>query len=236
MTAGAGLRVEGLPPAARSAVLVHDAHRVFGEAVAVRLAAEPDLVVAATTSRPHQALAVAAAARPGLVLLTQDADSTELARQLSGLPRPPLLLAIGEVDEPLAVLAALRVGCRGWVSKSASIEVLVNAVRGVLRDETWLDPTTLTRVLDHLLAAPVPEPSGPIDLLTQRELDVLWCMVEGLDQAAIARRLYLSVNTVRTHRRRTLSKLAVHSSLEAVAVARRAGLIAGGRHAPVRGG
>ena len=61
--------------------------------------------------------------------------------------------------------------------------------------------------------------------LTPRERDVLDCMTAGLDRAAIARELVLSINTVRTHTRRILAKLGTHSSLEAVSVARRTGVM-----------
>ena len=63
-----------------------------------------------------------------------------------------------------------------------------------------------------------------VDRLTQREREVLELMVAGLDRAAIAERLYLSINTVRTHSKNILAKLGVHSSLEAVSVALRAGM------------
>ena len=88
----------------------------------------------------------------------------------------------------------------------------------------WLPGLLLGAVLDRLLVTQRGPSPSPLDALTKRELDVLRCMVAGLDQAAIASRLYLSANTVRTHRRRALAKLNVHSSLEAVFVARRAGV------------
>ncbi len=208
----------------QSRILVHDVHKVFGEAVAVRLAVEDDLEVVASTTDVLAALELVRTSGPDLVLFESVTDGQQLAAELASLDSPPLLLCISEADDVATVVAALRSGARGWLPKSASVEMLLSAIRAVLRGETWLPPAMLTEVLGLLLAEPGGTKAEPIDTLTHRELDVLWCMIDGLDQAAIARRLFLSVNTVRTHRRRTLTKLGVHSSLEAVELARRAGL------------
>lgn len=213
----------------RARILVHDVHKVFGEAVAVRLAVEDDLEILGATTDVVSAVAVARAAGPDLVLFECAADGQQLTDELAALDHRPHLLCISEADDPAAAVAALRSGARGWVPKSASVEMLLTAIRAILQGETWLPPAMLTEVLGLLLAEPVGTKVEPIDTLTHRELDVLWCMIDGLDQAGIARRLFLSVNTVRTHRRRTLTKLGVHSSLEAVELARRAGLQRGNR-------
>lgn len=213
----------------RARILVHHLHKVFGEAVAVRLDVEEDLEVVGATTDVLAAVAIARSAGPDLVLFECAADGKQLTDELAALEQPPLLLCISEAEDPAGVVAALRSGARGWVPKSASVEMLLTAIRATLSGETWLPPAMLTDVLALLLAEPVGTKAEPIDTLTHRELDVLWCMIDGLDQAAIARRLFLSVNTVRTHRRRTLTKLGVHSSLEAVELAHRAGLQRGSR-------
>ena len=208
----------------RARILIHDVHKVFGEAVAVRLDVEDDLEIVGATTDVLAAIAIARTAGPDLVLFERAADSRQLTDELAALGKPPLLLCISEADDPAAAVLALRSGARGWLPKSASVEMLLTAIRAILQGETWLPPAMLTGVLELLLTEPVRTKVEPIDTLTHRELDVLWCMIDGLDQSAIARRLFLSVNTVRTHRRRTLTKLGVHSSLEAVELARRAGL------------
>ena len=213
----------------RARILIHDVHKVFGEAVAVRLDVEEDLEIVGATTDVLAAVAIARTAGPDLVLFECAADGKHLTDELAALEQPPLLLCVSEADDPAAVVAALRSGARNWVPKSASVEMFLTAVRAILQGETWLPPAMLTEVLGLLLAEPAGTTVEPIDTLTHRELDVLWCMIDGLDQAAIARRLFLSVNTVRTHRRRTLTKLGVHSSLEAVELARRAGLQRGTR-------
>ena len=98
-------------------------------------------------------------------------------------------------------------------------------IRGVLRDETHLPPALLTGVLRELTAARKhrTESERLVESLTPREREVLRCMVAGLGRKAVAERLFLSPHTVRTHMQNVLGKLGVHSTLAAVALARRAG-------------
>jgi DNA-binding CsgD family transcriptional regulator len=96
----------------------------------------------------------------------------------------------------------------------------------VLRDETHLPPALLTGVLRELTAARKhrTESERLVESLTPREREVLRCMVAGLGRKAVAERLFLSPHTVRTHMQNVLGKLGVHSTLAAVALARRAGV------------
>ncbi|MGB8651081.1 MAG: response regulator transcription factor [Mycobacteriales bacterium] len=200
---------------------------VFVEALAVRLALESDLEVVEGVSRGSHALALVPTHRVRTVLLGQcleDMHGVELARRLRGLEPAPHVVLLGDSDRPADVAEALRAGVQAWVGKDSPVELLLQAIRAVVRGEIWLSSTMLGPVVQLLLTQMRRPTSNPLEDLTARELDVLQCMVEGLGQEAIAKRLYVSPNTVRTHRRRTLAKLGVHSSLEAVAVARRAGM------------
>jgi DNA-binding NarL/FixJ family response regulator len=207
-------------------VLVVHGQVSFGDAVAARLRRETDLEVLDAVARPQGALALVAAREVDTVVLDWDlpAGAGELAGLLGQLDRPPTLVVLGSTSDPLTVVEALRTGARAWLPKTTSVDLLLDALRSTRRGEAWLPGDVLGPVLDHLLVAQAGPPAGPLDVLTEREREVLRCMVAGLDQSAIAAQLFLSPNTVRTHRRRTLAKLGVHTSLEAVFVARRAGL------------
>jgi DNA-binding NarL/FixJ family response regulator len=210
-------------------LLVVHAQETFGEALARRLGREEDLEVLGTVSRTLRALVLVPARSVGTVVLDWDLPdraAEQLAGQLQALDRPPVLVALGDDDTAAAVVGALRAGVRAWVPKSSGVDELLLALRRTAAGEMWLPGRLIGRVVGHALAQGGTAPPSPLDALTERELDVLRCMTAGLGQADIAARLYLSPNTVRTHRRRTLAKLGVHSSLEAVFVARRAGLTA----------
>lgn len=209
----------------RLKILLADDHRTFADAVAMRLAAEADIDVLGVTTFRDDGMAHLAVAD---VLVTEvevvGIDALDIAAR--GRDRNPGLRVIvltSREDTDIA-LYSLRNGATSFLTKDTTFEELVVAVRGSVRDETWVSPRVLTRILGQLLAAPRRLTSSEEQLLglTARERDVLACMVAGMNRSAIADALFVSPNTVRTHTQRILRKLDVHSSLEAVAIALRA--------------
>ncbi|MFF0437238.1 response regulator [Streptomyces sp. NPDC004327] len=218
---------------ARIRVLVVDDHRVFAESLAAALAAEPDVEVAAAGSGAAALRCLDRAAGEGrrfdVVLLDGDlgdGDGVPLVAELRE-GRPQLrIVVVAEKDDAHRAALALQAGAWGWVAKDCSLQRLLAVVRGVLRDETHLPPALLTGVLRELTEARRhrTESERLVESLTPREREVLRCMVAGLGRKAVAERLFLSPHTVRTHMQNVLGKLGVHSTLAAVALARRAGV------------
>lgn len=236
----------------RIRVLVVDDHRIFAESLAAALAAEPDVDVSAAGSGPAALRSLERAAGEGrrFDVLLVDAD---LGGKVPA-PRPAVPAGEGDEDgvvdgislvagvrtahpnvrtvvlagrdDPRRAALALQSGACGWVAKDCSLSRLLTVVRGVLRDETHLPPALLTGVLRELTAARKhrTESERLVESLTPREREVLRCMVAGLGRKAVAERLFLSPHTVRTHMQNVLGKLGVHSTLAAVALARRAGV------------
>ncbi|WP_031053179.1 MULTISPECIES: response regulator transcription factor [unclassified Streptomyces] len=237
---------------ARIRVLVVDDHRIFAESLAAALAAEPDVEVSAAGSGPAalRALERAAAEGRGYDVLLVDAElGAQSAADPPVVPEPRReesaavhgialvagvraarpgvrCVVLAEKDDPRTAARALQAGASGWVAKDCSLQRLLAVVRGVLRDETHLPPALLTGVLRELTAARKhrTESERLVESLTPREREVLRCMVAGLGRKAVAERLFLSPHTVRTHMQNVLGKLGVHSTLAAVALARRAGV------------
>ncbi|MEZ0069050.1 DNA-binding NarL/FixJ family response regulator [Streptacidiphilus sp. MAP12-20] len=250
----------------RIRVLVADGHRIFAEALATALAAEPDVEVAAAGSAAgaERALERAAGEGRGFQVMLVDADlgagapahvpaqrrplgAQTVPAVAAAPPRPPTgptgdgialigraravhpelrVIVLAAADDPHRAVRALQAGAGGWVAKESSLGRLMAVIRGVMRDETHLPPSLLTGVVRELTAArrDRTESERLVDSLTPREKQVLRCMVAGLGRQAVADRLYLSPHTVRTHMQNVLGKLGVHSTLAAVALARRAGV------------
>ncbi len=122
--------------------------------------------------------------------------------------------------------AAVRAGVRGWVEPTCSVEHLVQVMHGVRRGETWYPPALMTPVLDALLDAEErrEQQDSTLAALSDRELEILTFLAQGLTRREIADRLTVSPHTVRTHINNLLHKLEVHSVLAAVSLARQAGL------------
>jgi DNA-binding NarL/FixJ family response regulator len=234
----------------RIRVLVVDDHRIFAESLAAALAAEPDVEVAAAGSGPAALRSMERAASEGrrfdVLLVDADlgphdtaapltaaqlsasdtADGISLVTTVRSVQPGVRSVVLAERDDPFRAAAALQAGACGWVAKDCSLSRLLMVIRGVLRNETHLPPALLTGVLRELTAARKhrTESERLVESLTPREREVLRCMVAGLGRKAVAERLYLSPHTVRTHMQNVLGKLGVHSTLAAVALARRAGV------------
>ncbi|WP_344331897.1 response regulator transcription factor [Streptomyces globosus] len=237
----------------RIRVLVVDDHRIFAESLAAALAAEPDVDVSAAGSGPAALRclerAVAEGRRFDVLLVDADlgpaAGGVPAQREAGAAGQSPhapdgialvagvraahpavRTVVLAERDDPRRAAFALQAGASGWVAKDCSLSRLLAVVRGVLREETHLPPALLTGVLRELTAARKHRSDGErlVESLTPREHEVLRCMVAGLGRKDVAARLFLSPHTVRTHMQNVLGKLGVHSTLAAVALARRAGV------------
>src|SRR5919197_1164212 len=114
-------------------------------------------------------------------------------------------------EDPGFARRALRAGAAGYVLKEAADDELVDAVRRVAAGATYLNPR-----LGAILAAAPPEPAGPPDDLTEREVEVLRLIALGHTNAEIAQELYLSVRTVESHRAHIQQKLRLTTRAELV--------------------
>ena len=144
---------------------------------------------------------------------------TELARQLQRThPETGVILYTGYGDRA-QLTEALDAGARGFVLKEAPLDDLVRAIEAVARGDTYVDPV-LAGVLAQASAGP-----GQVPALTQRERDVLRLLADGLSNEEIGKRLFISPETVRTHVRKAMAKLAADTRTQAVAIALRQSLI-----------
>jgi DNA-binding NarL/FixJ family response regulator len=219
-------------------VVVIDGQRTFADALAGRLSAETSLRVVAAAESVASASRLLVGRHVDIALLdTELAEGLRLATEVTGPrsaeQRPVRVIMLGKVPEATRIVEALRAGITGWVRKEESIEHLLAAIRGVMRDETWLPSIAVGPVLRLLLEQrperPVPR-NHPLAMLTPREQEVLSYLANGIGRREVAERMHLSPNTVRSHLQNLMAKLRVHTTLEAVALARRAQI----REAPPR--
>jgi two-component system nitrate/nitrite response regulator NarL len=206
--------------------LIVDDHTLFAEAVRATLQAR-GIQVVAVAANGAAALEAVASHRPDLVLMDlglPDRNGLSVGAEIvEGWPGTKVV-ALTALDDPRAVKQAMRSGFHGYVMKDIPAAKFVDAVLATLGGQA---------VVPHRLAARVAgvrsttERSVALmaDQLTYRELDVLRLLAEGLPGDAIARKLGISRNTVRTHVQNVLTKLQVHSRLEAATFAVRHGIV-----------
>jgi DNA-binding NarL/FixJ family response regulator len=147
-------------------------------------------------------------------------DGIEATRRLADArPAARVIALTTYADEP-TVLAALRAGARGYLTKDAGAEEISRAIAAVARGEAALDHA----VQHHVIGAVQAEPTAALpDGLTPREAEVLALIAEGLTNQQIAERLVVSPATVKSHVNRVFSKIGVRDRAQAVAYAYRSG-------------
>lgn len=198
-------------------VLVVDDHPVFAESLARTLADEADIDVAGSEHSVHDGLA-ALDDSIDVVLCDfrlGDGDGVTFTRQaLQRRPDLRVVMLTASGDES-TLSAALEAGCSGFVTKSEPLDTVIAAIRAARSGEAVITPGLLARLLPRLSA----KPRGRNPDLTPREREVLALIVLGLSNQEIANELKVALDTARNHVRSILSKLGVHSKLQAAAVA-----------------
>ncbi|KAB8192810.1 response regulator [Nonomuraea phyllanthi] len=207
-------------------VMVVDDHPMWRDGVARDLAEAGHEVVAAV-GEGRQAVRVAAAVRPDVVVLDlrlPDMPGPEVAARLAALEQPPGVLVLSASAEQDDVLEAVKAGASGYLVKSAGREEFLDAVRRTAAGDAVFTPGLAGLVLGEyrrLAARPAPA-EGP--RLTERETEVLRLVAKGLTYRQIAERLVLSHRTVQNHVQNTLGKLQLHNRVELVRYAIERGL------------
>jgi DNA-binding NarL/FixJ family response regulator len=194
-------------------VLIVDDHELFR--AGVRGQVEPDVEVVGEAAGVDEALRLIEQERPDVVLLDvhmPDGGGVEVLRRASELESPPRFLALSASDAAEDVIAVIRAGARGYVTKSISAAELLDAIERVSSGEAVFSPRLAGFVLDAFAGGP--EPAAPeagsdddIDQLTPREREVLRHLARGYLYKEIAQSLGISVKTVEAHVSAVLRKL-----------------------------
>ncbi|MBT8224017.1 MAG: response regulator transcription factor [Dactylosporangium sp.] len=212
-------------------VLLVDDQPLLRHSLATIVDNEPDLTVIGEAGDGAEAITVARASVPDIILMDvrmPRLDGLAATRRICADPAFAgtriLVLSMFELDE--YVYEALRAGASGFLLKDTRPEVLLDALRRTHRGESLFAPSILTRLVAHYVATPRPErPAPSIRRLTAREVEVLTLIGRGLANSEIATGLAISVKTVKTHISHLLAKLGARDRAQLVIAAFNAGLV-----------
>lgn len=208
-------------------VVVDDQALVRGGFRAI-LSAHPDIDVVGEGGTGKDAVTLVHDLHPDVALIDvrmPGLDGIEATRQIaaSGAGCRVLMLTTFDVDEH--IYNAFRAGASGFLLKTVSPEALALAVRAVHGGDALLAPTITRRLIERFTCSPVPDADQRLQLLTDRELEVLRLVAQGRSNTEIATELYLSHGTVKTHVGRILAKLEARDRVQAVVRAYESGLV-----------
>jgi DNA-binding NarL/FixJ family response regulator len=218
-----------------SRIVVADDHPLIRHALTTTIDEQPDLEIVAEATDGLEALELCRKFQPELVLmdvLMPKMDGLEATRQIKRESPRTSVLVLTASENPNHLSEALKAGAAGYVQKGATTQETLKAVRKVLEGESSLDPELATQLLKRLMDEPKPEPNGRANgesllrSLSARESEVLGLVARGYTNQQIARKLLISLSTVKKHVRSAISKLGVSDRTQAAVRAVELGVLA----------
>ncbi len=210
-------------------VLIVDDHAVVRQGVRAALEARSEFAVVGEAESGAEAVRRATETVPDVVLmdlLMPDMDGVEATRQIKRLSPRTQVVVLTSHHEDDHIFPALRAGAISYLLKSVKIEELAGAIQGAARGEATLHPRVAARVVEELQGAGQSRQAPrPFAELTDREMEILKLIAQGLSNAEIMGRLVISENTVKGHVSNILSKLHLADRTQAAVYAWREGLV-----------
>ena len=216
-------------------ILIADDQALVRAGFRMILEAEEDLEVVGEATDGQEAVDMVRKLAPDVVLMDirmPNLDGLEATRQVVQLgdSEPARVLMLTTFDLNEYVYEALRAGASGFLLKDVPAEQLVAGIRVVASGDALLAPSITRRLIQEFArSTPTPtEPPPALDELTAREMEVFKLIARGLSNAEIAKELFVSDTTVKTHVAHVLQKLALRDRVQAVVLAYESGLVAPG--------
>jgi two-component system NarL family response regulator len=220
-------------PAATDAirVMICDDHALFRRGLIMVLESEEGVEVVGEAEDGEESIRKAVELTPDVVLMDvrmPQVSGIEAARAIADSVPSAKILMLTVSDEEDDLYDAIKAGATGYLLKEISIEEVAHAIRSVMSGQSLITPSMASKLLTEFtnLAKKADErQSVPTPRLTERELEVLKLVAQGMSNREIAGELYISENTVKNHVRNILEKLHLHSRMEAVVYAVREKLL-----------
>ena len=210
-------------------VLICDDHALFRRGLVMVLESEPGIEVVAEAEDGEEAVRQAGDAAPDVILMDvrmPKMSGIEATRAISDVVPTAKILMLTVSDEEEDLYEAVKAGATGYLLKEISIEEVANAIRAVMTGQSLISPSMASKLLsefNNLAKAAQQKVLAP--KLTDRELQVLKLVAQGMSNREVAEQLFISENTVTNHVRNILEKLHLHSRMEAVVYAVREKLL-----------
>jgi DNA-binding NarL/FixJ family response regulator len=215
-------------------ILLADDHPIVREGLRAVLETQADFEVIAEGANGKEVLTLATENRPDILLLDLEMpimDGVETIRRLRLSPIVPRVIVFTAFDNDERIIQAIQAGADGYLLKGAPRNEIFSAIRLTMEGGSLLQPVIASKLLKHLSQQQyktIPAPAGQmalVDELTERELEVLHLLAQGMPNKEIATRLVISERTAKFHVSSIMSKLGATNRTEAVSLAAQRGLI-----------
>ena len=211
-------------------VLIADDQEIVREGFKRILETDPEIQVVATAVDGQEALDLIEVYNPDLVLMDLKMprlNGVQAIRRLrESHPDLPILVLTTYMDDKW-LFDAIKSGASGYLMKDRPRIELLEAIHGTMDGDSYIDPSVAGKILSNIASSPVIESPERSYNLSEREQEILNLLAQGLSNADISQRLYLSEGTVRNYTSTLFAKLGVSDRTQAVILALRQGLVSG---------
>jgi DNA-binding NarL/FixJ family response regulator len=201
----------------KSKILIVDDHPIVRKGLSQLINQEPDLVVSGEAANAENALEFLKKSKPDLAIVDislQGIDGIELIKKIKVRHHELPVLVVSMHDESLFAERALRVGAKGYVMKQEAIERMMEAIRKVLKGELYVSERVSENIVRRFIDGKAEGMQSPMDVLSDRELEVFQLIGQGLATRAIAEELHVSIKTVESYRANIKEKLKLKNGIE----------------------
>lgn len=215
----------------RIRLMIADDHKLFREGIKALLAVTDDIEIIGEADDGDSALRISQDLQPDVILMDINMpglNGIQATEKILEKEPQTRIVMLTMLEDDASVFNAMRVGARGYLLKGADPQEVLSVIRAVAEGQALFGPTIATRLMNYfkeLSTKPARSPTGaPFPELTEREMEVLRLISQGLNNQEIAQKLVLSSKTVRNHITNIFSKLQVADRAQAIVRAREAGL------------
>ncbi|MGN6369207.1 MAG: response regulator transcription factor [Phycisphaerae bacterium] len=198
-------------------IFIVDDHPIVRQGLMQLINNEPDLTICGQGEDAYQALKLIRQLKPDVTLLDislKDTGGIELLKEMRAQDPELKVLILSMHDESLYAERALRAGARGYVMKQEAPQILLGAIRKVLKGEVYVSDKMSAVLLQRMVGNRKPEGALPMDRLTDREMEIFRMIGAGMTVKEIAEKLFLSAKTIEAHREHIKEKLGLKTSAE----------------------
>ncbi|PTY08321.1 DNA-binding response regulator [Opitutaceae bacterium EW11] len=203
----------------KTRIFIVDDHPLLRRGLAELINREPDMVFIGEAEDSPSAMKAITQIKPDLVIVDislKGYNGIELIKNIKAFDSKIQVLVLSMHDESVYAMRVLKAGAKAYVMKQEVVDKVMEAVRRIRAGKVFVSERVASRMLDQVVVGGDPAPDSPVDLLSDRELEIVNMIGSGLPTREIAAKLHISIKTVESHRARIKEKLNLQNAIQLV--------------------